>query len=383
MLPIFLAALANIIGLGVIVPLLPFYAAHYGAGPAEAAWLFAVFSLAQFLTAPLWGRLSDRIGRKPVIAISFAGSVAAYLWLAFADDLAAIYLARIFAGVMNGWLATSQAYVADITEESERAKGMGMLGAAFGVGFVIGPALGGYLVGGEEAEFRLAILIAAGGSMAAFLLCLGLLKEPDHRHSQVASGGHFLSTLFSIKILGVLVLLYFSVFFVFSGMESTYALWCEAALGMGPRLVGYYLTFAGVCGVIVQGWLVSVLVRRVGEGRLVVFGLACLAAGLGGLPLATSGPGMLPAIALLSIGFGFANPSLQSLISRAVPENITGGAMGIAQSANSLARIFGPIWAGFAFASIGRDWPFFSGALLLGPVFLVALLLVTRFSRAR
>ena len=136
MLAIFLAALANVIGLGVIVPILPYFALHHGAGPLEATALFSVFSLAQLLTAPLWGRLSDKIGRTPVILISFAGSALGYLWLAFATDLQMIYLARIFSGVMNGWLATSQAYVADVTDDQGRAKGMGMLGAAFGLGFV-------------------------------------------------------------------------------------------------------------------------------------------------------------------------------------------------------------------------------------------------------
>ena len=154
MLPIFLAALANVVGLGVIVPLLPFYAERAGASPKEIAWLFAVFSLAQFVTAPFWGRLSDRIGRKPVMVVSFGGSALAYVWLAHAGDLTAIFLARAFAGVMNGWLATSQAYIADVTTPERRARGMGMLGAAFGIGFVIGPALGGYLVGGGDPDFR-------------------------------------------------------------------------------------------------------------------------------------------------------------------------------------------------------------------------------------
>ncbi|MEE3095230.1 MAG: MFS transporter, partial [Pseudomonadota bacterium] len=158
MLAIFLAALANVIGLGVIVPLLPYFALHHGASAGEAAWLFSIFSLAQFLTAPLWGLLSDKIGRKPVILISFLGSTAAYLWLAFADTLLTIYLARIFAGVMNGWLATSQAFVADVTDEEGRAKGMGMLGAAFGLGFIFGPALGGYLAGEADVNYQLPMI---------------------------------------------------------------------------------------------------------------------------------------------------------------------------------------------------------------------------------
>lgn len=383
MLAIFLSALANVIGLGVIVPLLPFFALQHGADPAEAAWLFAVFSLAQFVTAPLWGRLSDRIGRKPVIVISLAGSAATYVWLAFADDLAGIYAARIAAGVMNGWLATSQAYIADVTEPEGRAKGMGMLGAAFGIGFVIGPALGGWLVGSGDLDYRLPMLIAAAGSGAALIVALAMLREPArHRAHQETVRLAFLPSLLAVPLLGTLVALYFSLFFVFSGMESTLALWCKRVMAMGPREVGYYLAFAGICGVIVQGGLVGRLVPLVGEARVVLIGYLAVAAGLALLPFVPAPPWLIPAIGLLAVGFGFANPSLQSLISRAAPATMRGGTMGVAQSANSLGRILGPLWAGFAFASIGIAWPFLSGALLLIPVVAVTVVVARQVSRA-
>ncbi|MEC8774383.1 MAG: MFS transporter, partial [Pseudomonadota bacterium] len=339
MLAIFLAALANVIGLGVIVPLLPYFALHHGASAGEAAWLFSVFSLAQFLTAPLWGLLSDKIGRKPVILISFLGSTAAYLWLAFADTLLTIYLARIFAGVMNGWLATSQAFVADVTDEEGRAKGMGMLGAAFGLGFIFGPALGGYLAGEADVNYQLPMIIAAVGSAAAFAISAVMLREPERHQTRGESTLTFLPKLCAIPSLVTIIALYFALFFVFSGMESTLALWCDKVLGMGPQQVGYYLAFAGICGVIVQGWLVGKLAPRIGESRLVLIGLFTLAIGLAGLPYVPEPIWLVLPIALLSIGFGFANPSLQSLISRAAPENLRGGTMGVAQSANSLGRI--------------------------------------------
>lgn len=378
MLAIFLAALANVIGLGVIVPLLPYFALHHDAGPAEAAWLFSVFSLAQFLTAPLWGRLSDRIGRKPVILISFAGSALGYVWLAFASDLLTIYAARIFAGLMNGWLATSQAYVADVTDEEGRAKGMGMLGAAFGLGFVIGPALGGYLAGSSDINYQLPMLIAAGGSAAAFVFTAAMLREPERLQTRSESTFRFFPQLLAVPVLVVLVLLYFGMFFVFAGMESTLALWCKRIFDMGPQQVGYYMAFAGICGVIVQGGLVGRMVPRLGEARVVVIGLICLMLGLGGLPLVTTQVWLLIPIALLFVGFGFANPSLQSLISRAAPDSMRGGTMGVAQSANSLGRIFGPYWAGFAFASLGVAWPFYSGVALLVPVLAAAVILGKR-----
>ena len=155
-------------------------------------------------------------------------------------------------------------------------------------------------------------------------------------------------------MLWLLILLYFGLFFVFSGMESTLALWCEAVLNMGPRQVGYYLAFAGICGVIVQGGIVGRLVPRLGEAQVIIIGLVCLAVGLGGLPLVSFEIWLLLPIALLSIGFGFANPSLQSLISRAAPDDMRGGTMGVAQSTNSLGRITGHAWGGVAF--VGWEW---------------------------
>ncbi|MEE2689129.1 MAG: MFS transporter [Pseudomonadota bacterium] len=378
MLAVFLAAFANVVGLGVIVPLLPYFALHYGADAVEAAMLFSVFSLAQFLTAPLWGRLSDRIGRKPVILISFAGSTLGYVWLAFADGLVMIYLARIFAGVMNGWLATSQAYVADVTDEEGRAKGMGILGAAFGLGFIIGPALGGYLAGKGVVNYQLPMLIAAAGSAIAFIISVILLREPERYKNSVPSVVSFLPRMRGIPILLVLIFLYFGLFFVFSGMESTFALWCDRMLEMGPRQVGYYLAFAGIVGVIVQGGLVGRLVPIFGETKVVIFGLICLAIGLAGLPSVSIEIWLLLPIGLLSVGFGFSNPSLQSLISRAAPNDMRGGTMGVAQSMNSLGRITGPAWAGIAFIHLGVSWPFYSGAALVIPILLASILLSRR-----
>ena len=381
MLPLFLAVLANVIGLGVLLPLLPFYAGAEGATPQQIAWLFAVFPLAQFATAPFWGRLSDRVGRKPMIALSFAGTAASYAWLAHADSLAAMFAARILAGLMNGWLATSQAYVADVTTPEGRAKGMGVIGAAFGVGFVIGPALGGYLVGDATPDFRLPILISAGASGLACAVALIGLREPA-RHRDPAEESVSFRRLFSAApVLAVLFLLYFSVFFVFSGMETTFALFCDKVLGMGPRQVGYYLSFAGICAAVVQGWLVGRMAGWIGEARTVVLAIAVLAAGLALLPTASEPPMLLPAIALLATGFGLANPSLLSQTSRAAPSALRGGTLGLGQSVSSLARILGPAWGGFAFAQIGPAWPFLSGAMLLVPVLLVALVLARRFSR--
>ncbi len=382
MLPLLLAALANVIGFGVIVPLLPFFAGTAGATPQQVAWLFASFSLAQFLTAPLWGWLSDRVGRKPVILFSFAGSAATYIWLANAGGLTEIFAARILGGMMNGWLATSHAYIADTTAPDQRARGMGFIGAAFGVGFVIGPALGGYLVGGASPNFQLPILVAAAGSLVALTVALVGIREPVRRDRAARSSVRLHRVAAAAPIFAVMLGLHFCLFFVFSGMESVFALWCERVLAMGPRQVGYYLAFAGLCSVFVQGWLVGRLVGRFGEPLVFCFAVVSLAAGLALLPTTDVRVMLLPPLALLSIGFGLANPSLLSMMSRAAPDTIRGGALGLSQSAASLGRILGPAWAGFAFAAMGVVWPFYSGALVLGPVLVLSFILLKRFQRA-
>ena len=381
MAPLFLFSFANVVGLGIIVPLLPFYAGAAGAGPHEVAWLFAAYSLAQFLTAPLWGRLSDRIGRKPVILLSFAGGALGYVWLVFADSLTAIFLARIFGGAMNGWLGTTQAYIADVTTPQERARGMGVLGAAFGVGFVVGPALGGYLVGSGDPDYRLPMLLAAAGSGLALLVALVAMREPE-RIRQSAAAREGLGDLLRLAPMVVGIIGFgFLLSFVFSGMESTYALWAETVFDLGPRTVGYYLAFAGLCAAVVQGGLVGWLVRRVGEPSVATSGFLVLATGLVWLTQATEPSMMIPATGLLGTGFGLAHPSLLSLASRAAASDIRGGAMGLMQSGASLGRVLGPAWAGFAFGSIGSAWPFLSGAMLLVPVTVAFILLARHLPR--
>ena len=184
-----------------------------------------------------------------------------------------------------------------------------------------------------------------------------LLREPERHEGSAPSAISFLPRLRSVPVLWLLILFYFGLFFVFSGMESTLALWCKALLNMEPRQVGYYLASAGICVVIVQGYIVGRLVPRLDEAKIIVTELACLAVGLGGLPLVSL------EIWLVSIGFGFANHSLQSLISRAGSDDMRGGTMGVTQSANSLGRITGRAWGGLAFAGLGVGWPFYSGAL--------------------
>ena len=191
MLPLFLATCSIVIGLGMVVPLLPFYAVAYGGSAWDVAMLFAIYSACQFLTAPLWGRLSDRVGRKPVLLLCFAGTAVSYVWYAYAGSLTEMYLSRALAGAMAAWLVAGQAWVADSTGPDGRARGMGLLGAAFGIGFVIGPTIGAIAVGADDPNFRMPILFSAAASALAFVIAAFLIREPK---THVARDGDIADT---------------------------------------------------------------------------------------------------------------------------------------------------------------------------------------------
>jgi len=383
---IFLTVFVDLVGFGIIVPLLPFYAEHFHASPETVTLLMAIYSLMQFFSAPLWGALSDRHGRKPVLLASLLGIGLSYLWLAFADSLWALFAARALAGIMAGNIAAAQAYIADVTPPEKRAQGMGLIGAAFGLGFILGPAIGG-LLGGEDPaapRFLGPGLAAAGLSFLALIFAGVALKESlDPAHRTVA--GHRALSRFSALAAGLgdpqlrlTVILLFLVTFVFAGMESTFALWSERAFGRGPAQNGYVFAYTGVLAALVQGGLIRRLAARFGESHLVLQGAIALGLGLLAIPFVHSLVPLLVAMALLAYGAGVSNPALSSLISLRSPDEARGATLGISQAATSLARILGPALAGLAFGGLGRSGPFLAGAVVMLGVLLLALKLPGR-----
>ncbi|HEX2151979.1 MAG TPA: MFS transporter, partial [Stellaceae bacterium] len=232
---LFLIVFVDLVGFGLVIPLLPFYAERFTASPLQMTALFATFSLMSLLTAPLWGRLSDRVGRRPVLMASMAAAALAYLWMAFATELWMLFAARAFAGACAGNIAAAQAYVADVTPPDKRAKGMGMIGAAFGLGFIIGPVLGGVIAGDDVATADLATpcLIAAFLSFAAFLGVLFLLPEslPERTRRYRPSRLEAAQAALSRPGLGRLLLVFFLVILAFAGMETVFAWWAIAQFG--------------------------------------------------------------------------------------------------------------------------------------------------------
>lgn len=377
MLILFLIVFIDLVGFGIIIPLLPFYAEYFDASPATVGLVMATYSAAQFVAAPLWGRLSDRIGRRPVLLATLAGATVCYVWLGFAGSLGVLFLARAAGGLMAGNIATAFAYVADVTSPENRARGMGAIGAGFGLGFIAGPAIGGLLAGADpvHADFQSPALAAALASALAFVLALFVLPEslPPEQRARLASesaGGRrtsFRQALARPQV-GLLIALAFLAVFVFAGMEATFAMWSRRQFGWGPEQNGYLFAFVGLLSAGIQGGLVGRLAKRFGESRLIVAGAALLAVGLALIPLAATIPPLLAAMVVAGTGFSLISPALNSLISLKAGEGAIGGVMGVSRSATTLARVVGPAWAGFLFSWLGKDWPYIAGALVMAGV---------------
>lgn len=392
MLILFLIVVVDLIGFGIVIPLLPFYGEHYGASPEVVGLLMATYSFAQFIGAPIWGRLGDRMGRKPVLMISVAGAAVGYVWLGFAPALWSLFAARAFGGFMAGNIATAFAYVADVTEKKDRAKGMGMIGAAFSLGFIAGPAIGGVLSGHDpaHANYTTPMLVAAGLSTLAFVLASVFLKEslpPEKRATAIAKEekrGRFqlIREMAGRPNIGMLLLLAFLSVFVFSGLEATFAMWSRRQYGWGPEQNGWLFAGIGFISAMIQGGMIGRLAKRFGEGRLVVQGAAALAIGLALIPFADKLWVLIVAMAFATYGFSVISPSLNSSISLNAADNEQGTLMGVNRSVTTLSRVLGPAFAGAIFGWIGKDWPYYTGAVLMVVVLLLALRSVRAMSTA-
>ena len=371
---LFLIVFIDLLGFGVMIPQLPFYGLHFGLHGFGVASMLACYSVAQFFFSPLLGRLSDRVGRRPVLLVSLTASAAAYLWLGLAQAAWMLFAARLIAGAGAGNIAAAQAYIADVTPPEGRAKGMGMIGAAFGLGFTLGPGLGGLA---SRLDPSAPAFIAAGLSALAFVLAFIRLKESlpqssrtaPHRPGRLA----MLREALARPMLRELILLLFATICAFAGMETTFALWAWQVFGWGATEVGLNFLFVGIVLVVIQGMLIGRLSRHFGEARLVTTGAASIALGLAGLTLVHTIAALLVVNLLLAGGMGLLSPSINSLISRQAHIDEQGGILGVSQSASSLARSLAPPLAGVLFDLSGHNAPYFIGAAVMALVLVLAL----------
>jgi len=362
---VFVTVFIDLLGFGIIIPLLPFYAETFGATAFTVGLLATSFSLMQFIFAPIWGRLSDRVGRRPIILLGLLGSCLSYLGFGMAGTLTALFAARIFAGIAGANIPTAQAVVADLTTPENRARGMGMVGAAFGLGFIFGPAIGGFL---SRYGYAMPAFFASALSLANFVAAWFLLPEtlkPEHRAIERVGRMDALRTALARPHLPLLLLIGFLVVAAFSAFESTFALFAERVYAFHASSIGYVFAFVGIVLVIVQGFLVGKVVKRIGEHHIVPASLALVAIGLLMIPGTRSVAALLVANGVMAVGMGFNSPSLMSLVSRYTAAEDQGGVMGLTQSLNSLARIIGPMWGGFAFDHLGIGMPYISAAAVM------------------
>lgn len=380
---VFLIVFIDLMGFGIVIPLLPLYGEAYHPTPVAFGFMMASYSLMQFLFAPVMGRISDRCGRRPVLLLSLAGTVAGYLLFALQDSFAMLVAARVAGGIMGANVATAQAVIADITGPEDRARGMGLIGAAFGLGFILGPALGGTA---HRLGHSFPGLLAAALSATALILAWLTLPEtwpPERRaRAPVSEKGWFklrqLEAALRHPQVGLLLVLFFLSTFAFANFESTFALLLLERFGLSMIQVTYLFVFIGVLAALVQGGLIGRLSRRFGERKLILSGAALLLPTYLALVGVASLPALLGLLPILALGAGLVGPALSSLVSRLSAEDEQGGILGVYQSMASLARILGPFWGVYAFTRLGSAAPYWTAAGTAVVVLLLAFVLWAR-----
>jgi MFS family permease len=364
LLVIFLSVFIDLIGFGIVLPLLPGYAEDdfsqtFSQKGLVIGAIIASFSAMQFFFAPWWGRLSDRIGRRPVMLVSNLGAAGSYALFAFACTLSGaaglwlLLVSRIFAGICGANLSVASAYIADISPPEKRSARMGLIGMAFGLGFIFGPALGAFSaeVFGRQGPGWVAASLCAGNFILGWFI-LGESRKPTSEQVATRPKMNQWAHVLSQPKLGLLVAVFFFATFCFTCFESTFPLLARHQFGFGEdgfhHRIGYLFTYAGVIAALTQG-VIGKLVKKFGEPNLIFISLIVFAAGLGGLPFAKSLPEILVVLALLAIGSGLNRPPVFGLISLSSPEHEQGANLGVAQSFGSLARILGPVFASILF----------------------------------
>lgn len=383
LLVLFLTVFIDLLGFGIVLPLLPYYAREYGATGMVVGMVVGVYSLMQFFFSPLWGRLSDRIGRRPVLLISLTGSAIGYMLFALSESLVALLIARIVSGIAAANIGTAQAYIADSTTPENRAKGMGMIGAAFGLGFIFGPPVGGLLSAwGISLGFHgnlfpgvVASVLSATALTVGFF-ALAESKSPD----LVPRSGlppQFDPEIWSMighrRALAAILGTLFLIILAFASMETTVTLHGRDRFGFTARDLGFFFGAMGVIVALIQGTLIGPLSRTFGEKKLVAAGTLSLLAGLALVPLVYESSLLYGVALLVAIGQGLGYPSLTSLVTRVSPARDLGSILGISSSVGSLARIIGPVAGGLLYDAGGSQAAFYSGAAFVLVAFFLSL----------
>lgn len=374
---LFAVVFINLVGFGLVVPLLPFFGQSLKAEAWQVALMFSAYSLGQFFAEPFWGRVSDRIGRKPVLLITVVANAVGYLMLAFVPNIWLAIAVRLFTGLGAGNISTVQGYVADVTPPEKRAGRMGMIGAAFGLGFIAGPGLSGLLVREDMGRlgYQLPMFAATALCVIAALGVMIFLRESRQAADPAAPRPPFLGGVhaaFANPVVSRVLLVTLIYMAGFSGMESTFGLWTAARYDWGPREVAWAFMAVGVVSVICQSMVTGRLARRFGESRVLAVGCLLFGVGLVGQVLSPVQQMVPVMMALGAFGMALTMPNVSAMISRSVDPDQQGAMLGLNMASSSIARIVGPVIAGFIFSHIGHDWPFLIGAALTVPAAVMA-----------
>ena len=378
---IFLTIFIDLLGFGIIIPLLPDFLKNVVmANESVIGLVVGIFSLMQFIFTPVWGSMSDIYGRKPILVMSLIGNVISYFLMALVfagifPSLVLLIVARGLAGIFSANLSAAQSVVSDLTTKENRSKGMGVIGAAFGLGFVFGPAMGGLL--SYKFGYGMPLFLATIFSFVAAVLCITVFRETLNPELMANNKKNFkgvrvinfkgVHDVITNRRVGIYVIIFFFITFSFANIHATFLLFAERkdGLNLNQEEVGLLLSFIGVVAAIVQGTMIKFFKNKVGEERSLILGNILTGIGLALIPFSGSITIMLITLTILAFGNGLNNPMVLGLISQNVGQDEQGSVLGVNQALGSLARFLGPVWGGFIYQSLGFHFPFLTGAFFM------------------
>ncbi len=379
---IFLTVFIDLLGFGILIPILPTFAKiELSVDETAIGVVVAVYSFVQFLFNPILGKLSDKYGRKPIIVISLFINAIGYVLFAFTTSFIILLVARIVAGIGGSSISVAQAYIADVTTKENRAKGMGVIGAAFGLGFVFGPLMGGFLA---SYGYMVTGFASAAFSVLAFIVTIALLPESNVNRKALAETKRKLIDVDGLKNVfakperAMLIFLFFVLTFSFANIYGTFALLGLQVYGFSDMQNGFMFGIIGLTSAIVQGGLIGRISKVVSKKNILKFGSFFIMAALALIPYGDTFLGLAIICIFLSIGTGIFQPTVLSLISEVTPEDEQGVTLGVNQSVSAMARVLGPLWGGFAFEFLGYPFPFLTGAAFTLIIFIVTLFYIPK-----
>jgi MFS family permease len=370
---VFFTVFLDLVGFGIVLPLLPFYATELGASALAVGLIISSYSAMQFLFSPVWGSLSDHHGRRPLLILGLLGSSASYVIFGLAHSVTVLLLSRVVAGIMGANIPVAQAFIADSTSVERRARGMGLIGAAFGLGFIFGPAIGGFL---SRWGYGVPGFFAAGTSFLAASAAFLFLPESLSPEKRTATTGHVGMDALRARVRSARRILHsprlrdpITVFFLgtmgFAGFTTTFPLFLDDPLHLDAVHAGGMFALVGIFSATIQGGAIGPLVERFGEKAIAFLGGVLLGLGVAAMGILQSVWVTYVALLPVGLGWGMLAPSLQSLVSRRASDREQGEVLGVNQSASAVARVIGPVAAGWLFGVLGAGPGFVAGALLV------------------